>query len=326
MNRRTLGRGLDALIQNTVLAQEEALLRITETADMPNDGVTRAESADTAAEVKSENGFQFIPIERITPGRFQPRRYFDETALAELAEAIKAQGIIEPLVARPAGDTFELIAGERRLRAAGIAGLTTVPVVVRELDDRRALEMSLVENLLRENLSVVEEGQAFARLSKEFTLTHEEIASRVGKSRSYVTNLIRLMDLPFEVLEMIGRGEITAGQVRPLLALSSPEAQLAEARKIADAKITSREVEEIASAKRGLRRGQGIRTAHRDDPNLVALAESLQRSLKRKVRIVRQRGKRPGRIELEFYNDEDLTGLSRTLTSQGRSFGQLSQL
>ncbi len=324
MNRRTLGRGLDALIQNTVLAHDEELLRIAEARAATANGAIQESAEITEAKVAS--GLQMLAIERITPGRFQPRRYFDETALVELAEAIKAQGIIEPLVARPAGDSFELIAGERRLRAAGMAGLTAVPVVVRELDDRQALEMSLVENLLRENLSVVEEGQAFARLNNEFALTHEEIASRVGKSRSYVTNIIRLIDLPFEVLEMIGRGEITAGQVRPLLALSSPEAQLAEARKIADAKISSRDVEAIASAKREVRRGQGIRAAHRDDPNLLALAESLQRALKRKVRIVRQRGKRPGRIELEFYNDEDLTGLSRTLTAQGRSFGQSSQL
>ncbi len=301
MNRRSLGRGLDALIRNT--ARESS-----ETAEASG-------GADGAGA-----GLQMVPLEQITPGRFQPREYFEENKLQELAVAIKAQGIIEPLVARPGADGgYELIAGERRLRAARIAGLTVVPVIVRELDDRAALEISLVENLLREDLNVIEEGQAFGQLNREFGQTHEEIAERVGKSRSYVTNIIRLLELPQEVLAMIGRRELTGGQVRPLLALSSPEAQLAEARKIAEAGISSRNAEAIASAKRSGRRGQGIPFAQAEDPNLTALVETIQRALKRKVRIVRNRGKHPGRVELEFYNDEDLTGLAGVLLRAGRS-------
>jgi ParB family chromosome partitioning protein len=368
MNRRPLGRGLDALIQSTTregnddLVSEALPLLVDPSADIEamrrraeSDLTAEAESLSRPADLAPETGsgsrseadltpspfpkgkggqngaesngaLQLIALERIVPGRFQPRQYFAEAALAELAEAIKAQGIIEPLVARRSADGYELIAGERRLRAARIAGLAVVPVMVRDLDDRAALEMSLVENLLREDLNVVEEGQAFARLSHEFALTHDAIAARVGKSRSYVTNIIRLMELPEEVLQMIGRGELTGGQVRPLLALSSPEAQLAEARKIAESKISSRHAEEIASAKRGARRGQGIRAAHVDDPNLIALAESLQRALKRKVRIVRRRGKSPGRVELEFYNDDDLTGLARTLAVSGRGAGESSRV
>ena len=326
MNRRPLGRGLDALIQSTTaLTAEVHLTRAAESSPQPTDLTPYPDGKGAQNETEAA-GLQLIAVERITPGRFQPREYFAEAALAELAEAIKAQGIIEPLIARRAGDGFELIAGERRLRAARIAGLATVPVIVRDLDDRAALEMSLVENLLRADLNVVEEGQAFARLSHEFALTHDAIAARVGKSRSYVTNIIRLMELPGEVLQMIGRGELTGGQVRPLLALSSPEAQLAEARKIAEGKISSRDAEAIASARRGSRRGQGVPAARIDDPNLLALAESLQRALKRKVRIVRQRGKSPGRVEIEFYNDEDLTGLARTLATSGRATGQSSHL
>ena len=380
MIRKPLGRGLDALIQNTSARFEEdranlALADLTPDAgfgppirgadltpkagfgpqladslapspkgkgnetDRSGDGVmdlpdehlegNGSRNGTINGELDAERtggNLQFIAIDRIVPGRFQPRRFFDDKTLGELAEAIKAQGIIEPLIARPAADGYELIAGERRLRAARLAGLATVPVIVRELEDRAALEMALVENLLRENLSVVEEGQAFARLSREFALTHDAIAARIGKSRSYVTNIIRLMDLPDEVLEMIGRGELTGGQVRPLLALSSPEAQLAEARKIAEAKISSREAEGIASAKHAARRGQGIRSARSDDPNLTALAESLQRALKRKVRIVRRRGKSPGRVELEFYNDDDLTGLARLIAGAGRGVGESSHL
>jgi ParB family chromosome partitioning protein len=299
MNRRSLGRGLDALIRNT---SREPVAIDAVNAEVEGDG----------------SGLQMIALERLTPGRFQPRAYFEESKLQELASAIKAQGIIEPLVARPGTDgSYELIAGERRLRAARIAGLMAVPVIVRELDDRAALEMSLVENLLREDLNVIEEGQAFGRLNREFGQTHEEIAERVGKSRSYVTNIIRLLELPQEVLEMIGRRELTSGQVRPLLALSSPEAQLAEARKIAQAGISSRNAEAIASAKRNGRRGQGIALGRVEEANLKALAESIQRALKRKIRIVQKRGKQPGRIEVEFYNDEDLTGLAGVLMRAG---------
>jgi len=305
MNRRPLGRGLDALIPNS--------------AEDSNGGL-----AEPAAVLElSGIGFQMVTPERIRAGRFQPRQQFDQGRLEELAVAIRAQGIIEPLIVRPDGDGYELIAGERRLRAARLAELTVVPVIVRELDDRAALEMSLVENLLREDLNPIEEGQAFARLNRDFALTHDEIATRIGKSRSYVSNIIRLIELPPEVLAMIGRGELTGGQVRPLLALSSPEAQLAEARKIAEAKISSRQAEAIASARRGPRAGR--EAAHTDDPNLLALGEAIQRALKRKVRIVRRRGSRPGRIELEFYNDEDLSGLARTLSAASRATSHISQ-
>ena len=308
MNRRPLGRGLDALIPQN--AAEHYGAAAEPAAVEPSDGM----------------GFQLVAPDRIRAGRFQPRQQFDQGRLEELAVAIRAQGIIEPLVVRPVGDGYELIAGERRLRAARLAELTVVPVIVRELDDRAALEMSLVENLLREDLNPIEEGQAFARLNRDFALTHDEIATRIGKSRSYVSNIIRLIELPPEVLAMIGRGELTGGQVRPLLALSSPEAQLAEARKIAEAKISSRQAEAIASARRGTRAGQGTRAAApSDDPNLLALGEAIQRALKRKVRIVRRRGARPGRIELEFYNDDDLSGLVRTLSAPPRPPTHIAQ-
>jgi ParB family chromosome partitioning protein len=259
-----------------------------------------------------------VAPDQIVPSPFQPRRYFDPETLDELVTAIRSQGIIEPLIVRPATPGaddahYELIAGERRLRAARIAGLAAVPVVLRELEDRPALEMSLVENLLREDLNAVEEGRAFVRLNREFGMTHEDIAARIGKSRTYVTNQIRLMELPMPVIEMIGRGEITAGQVRPLLALNSPDAQITEARRIAEGKISARRVEEIAGARKTLRRGQGSRSTLRDDPNLSALAEAIQRTLRRKVRIVRHRGKTPGRIEMEYYNEDDLTALAELL-------------
>jgi ParB family chromosome partitioning protein len=300
--RRSLGRGLEALIPTSVrLEQYEEQTPV----------LTRDAGAG-----QTRDGLLMVAPEAIAPGRFQPRKFFDETAIEELAAASKAQGVIEPLVVRRTGETYELIAGERRLRAARLAGLDTVPVIIRNLDDRAALEMSLVENLLREDLNVVEEGGAFARLNREFGLTHEAIAERVGKSRSYVTNMIRLIDLPPEVLAMLGRGELTAGQVRPLLALDSADTQLAEARKIVDGKLSSRDAEEIASVARAVRQGRvNVPNGGDIDPNLRALVDTMQRALRRKVRVIRGRGKTPGRVELEFYDDDDLTGLARLLAA-----------
>jgi ParB family chromosome partitioning protein len=309
MTRRALGRGLDALIESTEhLSDPEP--------EVIEDSIEETETNGYAKPEVSHGGpaITMVPPEKIVASPLQPRRYFDPAKLEELIVAIKSQGLIEPLIVRPmAGKdgVFELIAGERRLRASRDAGLAAVPVIVRELDDRGALEMSLVENLLREDLNAIEEGRAFIRLSKEFNLTHEEIATRIGKSRPYVTNMIRLMELPLPVIDMIGRGELTGGQVRPLLTMGSPEAQVAAARSIVEGKISARGAEEISAVAREVR--QGDRAVKKGDANLLALAESLQRALKRKVRIVRHRGKKPGRVELEYYDDEDLNGLSKML-------------
>src|SRR5438128_11812335 len=189
MTRRPFGRGLDALINNG--------------GDIAALGNGHVASAVELAEGSSLPVLMLEP-ERIVISRFQPRQVFEPGALEELAAAIRAQGIIEPLIVRPlTPDKFELIAGERRLRASRLAKLERVPVIVRVLDDRAALELSLVENLLRENLNPIEEGKAFSRLNQEFGSTHEEIASRIGKSRAYVTNMIRLTELPSAILEMV---------------------------------------------------------------------------------------------------------------------------
>jgi ParB family chromosome partitioning protein len=299
MTRRSLGRGLDALI----------------------------ESASEANPETPVNALLMVATDRITPSPFQPRRHFDPAKLHDLAEAIRSQGVIEPLIVRAASDgeegKYELIAGERRLRAAREAGLDVVPVVVRQLDDRSALEMSLVENLAREDLSPVEEGRAFIRLNREFGLSHDDIAARIGKSRPYVTNATRLLELPLPVVNMIEQGEISAGQARPLLSMTSADEQLAAALKIANEKISARGAEEIALSQRPTQRvGQGIsrlRAAPETDANLGALAQTVQRALKRKVVITKGRGRKAGRIELEYYNNDDLSTLSRMLIVAGRA-------
>lgn len=301
MTRRPLGRGLDALIGGADATPANGYM-------------------DSATEPAGTSPLTVLMVEpdRIVISRFQPRQVFEPEALDELAAAIKTQGIVEPLIVRPStAGNYELIAGERRLRASRLAKLERVPVIVRELDDRGALEMSLVENLLREDLNPVEEGNAFSRLSREFVLTHEEIASRIGKSRTYVTNMIRLTELPPTILEMINTGILTAGQVRPLLTLSVDE-QIEQARLIADGKLSARNAEQLAAERK--RSGNKLRPILRaknsshPDPNLRALTESIQRALKRKVQITQRRGRRPGHIELEYYSDDDLTILARTLS------------
>ena len=268
-----------------------------------------------------------IALDAISPGPFQPRTHFDAERLQELTRAIESQGIIEPLIVRivrfAAPDTaaaaprYQLIAGERRLRAARAAGLGAVPVIVRELDDRAALEMSLVENLAREELNAVEEGRAFDRLVTEFELSHEQVAARIGKSRPYVSNAIRLLELAPEVLDMIAAGALSAGQARPLLALKPAAAQIAAARSIVEGKISARGAEELASAHRQRRHASSAHSVA--DANLNALVDNLQRALKRKVRIVRRRGRTPGRIMMDYYDDDDLTTLAATLTGAART-------
>jgi ParB family transcriptional regulator, chromosome partitioning protein len=300
MMRKPLGRGLDALIGNAAAAIE------------------------AGAEDSGGGQFRMAPVGSITPGPFQPRINFNKERLAELTRAIQSQGIIEPLIVRRIdaadadGPRYELIAGERRLRAARAAGLEAVPVVVRELDDRAALEMSLVENIVREELNAVEEGLAFFRLVDHFGLSHDQIAERVAKSRPYVSNSIRLLELPQPILSMIAKGELTAGQARPLLAIESSAAQLSAARRIAAAGISARGAEEMATANRP----RSMKTAaarSAGDANLNALAEGLQRALKRKVRIFKRRGRSPGRIEIEYYDDNDLTAVAEMLLGNSRA-------
>ncbi len=303
MLRKPLGRGLGALIEST---SEEELNGI-------HDGIAAAASV-----------YFTVPLEQIAPSPFQPRKHFDPERLQELARAIESQGVIEPLVVRRIangnanGALYELIAGERRLRAAKHAGLATVPIVVRDVDERAALEMSLVENIAREELNAVEEARAFVQLSKEFSLSHEQIAGRIGKSRPYVSNIVRLLDLPAPVIEMIERNELTPGQARPLLAIEGTEARISAARKIAAGGISARGAEQIAGAARKTAGAstRALASASRD-ANLQALADTLQRALKRKVRIVPRRGSTPGRIEIDYYDDQDLTALASTLSGQG---------
>jgi ParB family chromosome partitioning protein len=252
-----------------------------------------------------------VAIDRIRANPRQPRSEFDETALNELAASIRVQGIIQPLLVRPDGDGgYELVAGERRLRAARIAGLREVPVVVREVSDRESLELALIENIQRNDLSPLDEAAAYQHLLDDFGHTQEEIATRVGKSRPAVANALRLLRLPEPIKQEIARGRLTAGHARVLLSLESADAQLRAARQILARQLSVRDTEKLAGGRR-----EAERPAARD-PHRAALERELAAALGTRVRIL-PRG-RGGRIEIEYYSNEELHGLAERL-ARGQS-------
>lgn len=287
--RKPLGRGLDALIPG---APKPAML--------PEIGVVEPEQRQ-------------VTIDSIRANPRQPRTEFDETALHELAASIRMQGIIQPLLVRPDGDGgYELVAGERRLRAARLAGLREVPIVVREVSDRESLELALIENIQRNDLSPLEEAAAYQRLVDDYGHTQEQIATRVGKSRPAVANTLRLLRLPEAIKQDIARGRLTAGHARVLLSIESPEAQLRAARQILARQLSVRDTEKIANGGR-----EPERSAPRD-PHRGALERELAAALGTRVRIL-PRGK-GGKIEIEYYSSGELQGLADRLSQSRRNF------
>lgn len=281
MQKKGLGRGLGALIPETVTSS-----------DPPN--------------VQVEIG-------KIAPNSLQPRRSFDDTKIDKLASSIRDQGIIQPLLVRRNGDGYELIAGERRLRAAQKAGLREVPVVVREASDTDALQLALIENLQREDLNPIEEAGAYQRLQEEFNLSQEEVAEKVGRSRPAIANSMRLLLLPKEVQQEVAQGNIPAGQARALLGLASEVLILTVARQVIAKGLSARETEKLVRRlKSGRRRRPRLPEA---DPNLCSIVESLQRSLGTKVRIIQTARSGRGKIEIEYYSAQDLERLIGVMSS-----------
>ena len=275
LRRRALGRGLGALIPNAA----------------PSDGAR--ESEDTLN----------VPIEQIEPNPQQPRAAFGEEQIEELAASIREKGLLQPLLVRPVRGGYQLIAGERRLRAAQRVGLTRVPVLLRDVDDRESLELALIENLQREDLNPMDEARAYMRLSEEFGLKQEEIAQRVGKSRSAVANSVRLLQLPPDIRAKLSSGALSAGHARSLLGLDSVEVQAQVARDVVDRRLSVRDTERLVRE-----RQPG------SDANRAAVESELSRSLGTKVRLHQAKGG-AGRIEIEFYSLEELNGLVARLTA-----------
>jgi ParB family chromosome partitioning protein len=248
----------------------------------------------------------FCGIEEIVPNRSQPRKHFDESKLQELAESIKEKGILEPLIVRRVDGGYELIVGERRWRAAQKAGLKEVPVLVREIEGREALEFSLIENLQREDLNPIEEAEAFKRLIEEFNLSQGELATRIGKDRTTIANVLRLLKLPSEIRNHLLQNRITSGHARAILSLETKEKQKELCALIIQKGLSVREAE--ALAKRWSEKPKRVVTPTKRGSDLESQLSSLQDSLRRhlgtKVHIT-QKGKR-GKIEIEYYSFEDL--------------------
>lgn len=299
MARNALGRGLGALIREPEVASVAA----------PPATSAGAATAVAPAPIATGGPLQ-IDIDLIDPSPYQPRTRFAESALEELAQSIRASGIIQPLVVRRIGSRYQLIAGERRWRAAQRAQLLRVPVVTREVSDEQALELTLVENIQREDLNPIEQARAFDRLMEEFHLTQEEVAARTGKDRVTVANSVRLLSLEAPLLLWIEEGKITAGHGRALLAIEDGKLRSDLALKASRGKLTVRQLERLATRRS---RGRRPQLAEAHDPNRQAALDELQQHIGTRVTLQMPAKGRPGQLSLEFYDEEQLNGLYERL-------------
>lgn len=292
MAARGLGKGLDSLIPNAL-------------------GETKTKK-EIAAKSKTETteGKEpqiLVKITKVEPNREQPRKNFNEDALQELADSIKQFGLLQPILVQDRKDYYEIIAGERRWRAAKLAGLKEVPVIIRNYTEQEIVEISLIENIQREDLNPIEEAQAYKRLLTEFHLKQDEVAERVSKSRAAVTNSIRLLKLNEEVQRMVVDEMISTGHARALLAVENPEEQYNLAQRIFDEKLSVRDVEKLVKNLHKPAKPKKI-----DDKTMQVIYQDIEEKLKQKLGrkvIVTSKGEGSGKIEIEFYNHEDLDRL-----------------
>jgi ParB family chromosome partitioning protein len=300
MPRNALGRGLGALIR------EPEPKASPEPAPIQPLATTASGAAVVPTREAAHPGPQQVDIDLIEPSPYQPRTRFREEALDELARSIQASGIIQPLVVRPIGSRFQLIAGERRWRAAQRAGLAKVSVIVRQVSDNVALEMTLVENIQREDLNAIEAARAYERLMDEAQLTQEAVAERTGKDRATVANAIRLLKLEPTIQDWIEEGKLTAGHGRALLAVPDSQLRMRYAQRASRGGLTVRQIERLAS-----RRSRGTRAAAEIqlDANIRSALDELQRHLGTKVLLHEKTKMRPGQLVLEYYDDAQLMGL-----------------
>ena len=271
--RKALGKGLGVLIPDTSI-------------------LSKAESSSIAE----------LDIARITPSRYQPRKVFDDTALSELSESIKVNGVIQPITVRKSSDGgYELIAGERRWRAAQMAGFIRIPAVIKDASDREAMEIALIENLQREDLNPIETAVAYQRLIKEFNITQEEVAHRVGKERSTVTNFLRLLNLPKDVRDEISKGTVSMGHAKTLLGLPSVDDQSKAKDIIINKGLSVRETEALIAK---WRTHQPAKKKHKKRDEILAVEEQLRKGLGTKIHITE--AKRGGKIQIDYYSKDDL--------------------
>ncbi len=262
-------------------------------------------------ESEDKNSSIMLRISEIEPNRNQPRKEFDENSLSDLAQSISQHGLLQPLLVRPLPmGGYQIVAGERRYRACRMAGLTEVPVTIRELTDTQTMEIALIENLQREDLSAIEEALGYKTLMDEHGFSQEEVATSVGKSRPAVANALRLLKLPESVLEYLKEDKITAGHARALLMLSSEEEMLALAEEIYKYDLSVRQAEKLAKKKPE----ENKETVAERKPSFYSMVElALNESLGRKIKVNKNKGKDGGVLQIEFYSDEELTELSNKL-------------
>lgn len=284
--QRGLGRGLDALFTESEIAREPS---------------------SQASELR---------LTQIEPNKEQPRKTFDQKALQELAKSIEANGVLQPMLVRPMEDgTYQLVAGERRWRASRMAGLTTVPVIIREMSDEQAMQISLIENLQREDLNPIEEAEGLQLLITRYNLTQEEAASRVGRSRPAIANSIRLLGLPEDVRELTRTGDISAGHARALLALGSPDDMVETAKQIKREELSVRDVERLVKNKQAEKSGRRPKKVRAREAFYDEVEIAMTKALGRKVSVkVRPNAKGKGTLEFDFFSKDDLTKLANALS------------
>jgi ParB family transcriptional regulator, chromosome partitioning protein len=296
--RKVLGKGLNALLSNRTQA--------------PPPPLRPAEPQPTPEPTSAEEA-RFVAIDAIDANPLQPRRIFQPDRLAELAQSIRANGIVQPIVVRRAGERYQLVAGERRWRAAKLAGLDKVPVVVRDIADERLLEITLIENIQREDLNAIETAVAFERLGQELNLSAEQVGERTGKDRTTVINFLRLLQLPTDLQQLVAERRLSQGHARCLLSLPTPELQREVAEKAVAQGWSVRQTERTTQ-----KMVEGRKAKHVDevqvDPNVKAAITEMERALGTKVRII-EKAKRGGRIEIEYYSAEDLDRIYSTIVS-----------
>ena len=286
MNRKALGRGLGALL-----------------------------SSDRTIDLGAEPSE--VDLDSIVPGPMQPRTHFDEASLQNLADSIKSHGVVQPLLVRRRDSGFELIAGERRWRAAKLAGLTRVPVIVKEVPDDSLLEIALIENIQREDLNPIEEAQAYRKLIETVGLTQEALASRVGRDRSYITNYLRLLRLPDDLQQLVKEGRLSTGHARTLLALSHPDQQRRLARQILDGGLSVRTTEQMVHRMLEEKPAKHPAAPPAVDPNVRAAETKLRRALGTQVKILMSEQGR-GKVEISFFNSQDLDRIYNLLMNHAQ--------
>ncbi len=297
---RGLGKGLDSLIPNAVgeaKAKEEKTVKTTSKAAAPKE------------EKEKEAGETIVKITKVEPNRKQPRKKFDEDALQELSDSIKQFGVISPILVQDRKDHYEIIAGERRWRAAKLAGLKEVPVIIKNYTEKEIMEISLIENIQREDLNPIEEAQAYKRLLNEFHMKQDEVAERVSKSRAAVTNSIRLLKLCDEVQQMLIDDMITSGHARALLGIENAEDQYTLAQKIFDEKLSVRDAEKLV---KNFYKPKKPEKRVVDEETMKLIYKDIEEKLKTRLSTkvtMKPKGEGAGSIEIEFYSNDDLDRL-----------------